>query len=195
MLFRSVSACFREEDLKGDMYITADVARLGKDRTVIAVWRGLQCIEIHELRKQRVDEVVRVIRELSGKYSVRMGQVVADADGVGGGLCDVLRCREFMNGSRAIHPDRFVHLKSECYYKLAELIEKRAIVLPRTHRDTISRELDMIKRRRPEADGKLAVTSKEEINRMHGMSPDYADAIMMRMYFELRPNYGKYQFG
>jgi phage terminase large subunit len=193
--YDDVSACFRDEQMTGDMYMTCDVARLGKDRTVIAVWRGLQCIEIHELRKQRVDEVVRVIRELAAKHTIKMGQVIADADGVGGGLCDVLRCREFMNGSRAIHPDRFVHLKSECYYKLAEIIEKRAIVLPRSHRDIISRELDMIKRRRPEADGKLAVTSKEEISRMHGVSPDYADAIMMRMFFELRPNYGKYQFG
>jgi len=52
----------------------------------------------------------------------------------------------------------------------------------------------MIRRRTPEADGKLAVISKDEIARMHGKSPDYADAIMMRMYFELFPNYGSYSW-
>ena len=61
-------------------------------------------------------------------------------------------------------------------------------------RDVIVQELDMIRRRTPEADGKLAVRSKEEIARMHGKSPDYADAIMMRMYFELFPNYGSYSW-
>ncbi len=44
--------CFRDEESKGDKYISADIARLGKDRTVICVWHGLHLIEIHELRKQ-----------------------------------------------------------------------------------------------------------------------------------------------
>ena len=52
----------------------------------------------------------------------------------------------------------------------------------------------MIRRRRPEADGKLSVTSKEELNRMHGISPDFGDMIMMRCYFELYPNYGRYAY-
>ena len=193
--YEDMAHAFRDEKMSGDMYLTCDVARLGKDRTVIALWRGLECLEIHELRKQRVDEVVRVIRQLQSKHSVETRNVIADADGVGGGLCDVLRCREFMNGSRAVHPERFVHLKAECYYKLAERIESRSIVFPHTHRDTIMRELDMIKRKRPEADGKLSVSSKDEISRQHGVSPDYADALMMRMFFELYPNYGKYSYG
>ena len=63
--------------------------------------------------------------------------------------------------------------------------------------DEIVQELDSTRRKHPELDDKkLQIISKEEIKRMNGgKSPDYADVIMMRMYFELRPNYGTYAVG
>jgi hypothetical protein len=118
-----------------------------------------------------------------------------DEDGIGGGCVDMLQCRGFLNGSRAKSSDKFVNQKAECYYKLAEFVEYNKVTFDVMHkRDVIIQELDMIRRRRPEADGKLAVIGKEEIARMHGRSPDYADAIMMRMYFELYPSYGSYSW-
>jgi hypothetical protein len=74
------------------------------------------------------------------------------------------------------------------------MIELNRIVLPTAHRDVIMKELDLMRRKNPDGDGKLAVTGKEEIARTHGMSPDYADAVAMRMYFELFPNYGRYSY-
>ena len=186
--------CFRDETFNGNIYITADIARLGKDRTVIAVWRGLQLIELHELRKQKVTEVAAYIQQLISKTKAMLKHVVVDEDGVGGGCCDILRCRGFMNGSRAVHSDKYMNLKTECYFKLAELIEKNEILFPTSHRDIIIKELDMIRRKHPDKDGKLAVSSKDEIKKIHGVSPDYADAIMMRMYDILIPNYGKYSY-
>jgi len=187
--------CFRDEESKGDKYISADIARLGKDRTVICVWHGLHLIEIHELRKQPITTVVTNIRELVTKHGIRLANVICDEDGVGGGVVDSLKCRGFLNGGRAKQPDKFTNQKAECYFKLAELIEQNKVVFKvQPFRDIIVQELDMIRRRTPEADGKLAVISKDEIARMHGKSPDYADAIMMRMYFELFPNYGSYSW-
>jgi len=186
--------CFREEVGTGEMFISADIARLGKDRTIICVWKGLQLFEIHELRKEPITNVVAAIRNAINKHNVKLSNVIVDEDGVGGGACDLLRCRGFLNGGRARQPDKFTNQKAECYYKLAELIEQGKVILPVPKRDIITKELDMIRRKRPEADGKLAVTGKDEIKAMHGVSPDYADAIMMRMYFELSPNYGKYSY-
>lgn len=186
----NVLRCFRSEDYAGTMYITADIARLGKDRSVIAVWRGLQCLDLVILKKQRIPEVVAAIRELINRYGVKLANVVADEDGIGGGAVDLLACRGFLNGGRAKHPERFANLKTECYFKLAELVEQNTILLPYKYRDEIARELDMIRRRNPDGDGKLAVVGKEEMARLHGISPDIADAIMLRMFFELRPNYG-----
>jgi hypothetical protein len=185
---------FRDPQTDGELYITADVARLGKDRTVIALWRGLSLIHITELKKKKIDETAAVIRAMADHHKVKLSNVLADADGLGAGLVDVLKCREFRNGSRATKPERFVNLKAECFFKLAEFIELNRMVFPQGHRDTIVKELDLIRRKNPDGDGKLAVTGKEEIQRTHGMSPDYADAIAMRMFFELFPNYGRYSY-
>lgn len=190
-----VLACFRTPETTGTVYITADIARLGKDRTVICVWRGLSLVDIHEMRKARVTEVAQKILHIMTTYAIPANQVIIDEDGVGGGVADIVRgSRGFRNGSKAIHPLRFVNLKAECYFKLAEYVEQSKIVFPLAFRDVIAKELDMIRRSKPDADTKLSVVGKDEIAREHGVSPDYADAIMMRMYVELRPNYGKYSY-
>ena len=41
-------------------------------------------------------------------------------------------------------------------------------------------------------DTKLSIISKDKIKQAIGRSPDYADAIMMRMYYEIDKNAGKY---
>ncbi len=193
--YEDLLRCFRDEESKGDKYISADIARLGKDRSVICVWHGLHLIEIHELRKQPITTVVSTIRQLCDRHGIKLSNVICDEDGVGGGVVDSLKCRGFLNGARAKQADRYTNQKAECYFKLAELIEQNKVIFKvNQFRDVIVQELDMIRRRQPEADGKLAVISKDEIARMHGKSPDYADAIMMRMYFELFPNYGSYSW-
>ena len=186
--------CFKTAESTGELFITADVARLGKDRTVIGLWRGLSLIQITELRKKKIDETAAIIREMADFSKVKLSNVIADADGLGAGLVDVLKCREFRNGSRATKPERFVNLKAECFFKLAELIELNRMTFPQNNRDIIVRELDLMRRKNPDGDGKLAVTGKEEIARVHGISPDYADMIAMRMFFELFPNYGRYSY-
>lgn len=192
--YENLLRCFRDEVTEGEYFITADIARLGKDRTVIGLWKGLTLLEIKELRKSKVTESVAAIKTFIQAKGVKLGNVILDEDGIGGGAVDMLSCRGFQNGSRAKHPESYVNLKAECYFKLAELVEKNKLILPKAHRDTLVKELDMIRRRRPESDGKLAVSSKEELSRMHGISPDFADMVMMRAYFELFPNYGRYSY-
>jgi hypothetical protein len=192
--YDDILRCFRNDDLKGEKYLTCDVARMGKDRTVICLWQGLTVLKIYTLRKQRIDEVTAKIKGIQAAEGIKLKNIIADEDGVGGGVVDSMRCVGFMNGSRATKPDRFAHLKAECYFKLAEMIEQGLIVLPTEHRDDIVKELDLIRRKNPNGDGKLTVTGKEEIAKMHGYSPDIADAIMMRMYYELHPNRGKYVY-
>ena len=62
-------------------------------------------------------------------------------------------------------------------------------------KEQIVRELEMIKRHRADVDGKLQVTPKDQIKLREGISPDIADAIMMRMFFELNKSYGQYFVG
>ena len=194
-LYDELMRCFREPMNVGEGYITADIARLGKDRTVLCVWKGLSCIDIVVLRQKRQDEVKAEIQRLMNQYQVRLSNVLADADGVGGGLVDSLRCREFMNGSKAVRGTQYMNLKADCYFRLGELIDKNEITFPIKWQEDICKELELIRRVDPDKEGKLRVTSKDTISqRTGGISPDIADAIMMRAYFELNRNYTKYAF-
>jgi phage terminase large subunit len=186
---------FRNELLEGNKYITSDIARFGKDRTIICVWNGLTLIEIKVMHRASVDEVVNEIRTIAKNNNVLLQNIVCDEDGVGGGVVDFLKCRGFVNGSKAKKP-QYQNLKSECYYLLAQFIEQNYLTcLVNSHKEQIVKELEMIKRHRADVDGKLQVTPKEQIKLREGISPDFADAIMMRMFFELNPSYGQYVVG
>jgi phage terminase large subunit len=186
---------FRNELLEGNKYITSDIARFGKDRTIICLWNGLTLTEIKVLHRASVDEVVNEIRTIAKNNNVLLQNIVCDEDGVGGGVVDFLKCRGFVNGSKAKQP-QYQNLKSECYYLLAQFIEQNHLTcLVNSHKEQIVKELEMIKRHRADVDGKLQVTPKEQIKLREGISPDFADAIMMRMFFELNPSYGQYVVG
>ena len=49
-------------------------------------------------------------------------------------------------------------------------------------------ELEQVKQKDIDKDGKVALIGKESIKEVLGRSPDIADALMMRMYFELQPD-------
>ena len=186
--------CFREPSKTSDTkYITADIARMGDDRTVIVLWNELHAQKFIVLKHKQINEVVDVIRQLAESNGVRLSNVLCDEDGIGGGVVDFLRCKGFLNGSKAVR-DNYMNLKADCYFKLGELISTNAITMDATHKDTIIKELEMIRREKIDSDGKLRVTSKEEIKKRHGISPDFADAIMMRAFYELKKNFGKYAF-
>ena len=193
--YEELIRCFRDPFDSGQMFITGDIARLGKDRTVICVWKGMSCIDILVLSQKRIDETKREIQRLMQQYTIKLSNIVLDEDGVGGGLVDTLRCRGFQNGSKAVRGSQYQNLKADCYFKLGELIDKNELTLPIRYQEDIVKELEMVRRVNPDSDGKLRVTSKETISqRTGGLSPDFADAIMMRTYFELVPNYNKYAF-
>lgn len=185
--------CFRPSTTLGDKFITADIARMGDDRTVIVVWNNLHAEKFVVLKHKPINEVVDTINDLIKNHSVRLSNVLVDEDGIGGGVVDFIRCKGFLNGSKAVR-DNYMNLKSDCYFKLGELISSNVITFESTHKDTIVKELEMIRREKIDSDGKLRVTNKEDLKKRHGISPDFADAIMMRAFYELKKNFGKYAF-
>ena len=185
--------CFREQQTKGDKYITADIARMGDDRTVIVLWDGLHAEKFIVLKHKPINETVTICNELIRTHNVKLSNVLVDEDGIGGGAVDYIRCKGFLNGSKAVR-DNYMNLKADCYFKLGELITNNLITFEPTHKDTIVKELEMVRREKLDSDGKLRVTNKEDLKKRHGLSPDFADAIMMRSFYELKRNFGKYAF-
>jgi phage terminase large subunit len=171
----------------GKMYITADIARYGADKSVICIWNGFRCEQIIVKAKNSITEIADFIKATASVKGIPMSSVVVDEDGVGGGCKDILNCKGFVNNSKAIKGN-YQNLKSECYYMLAEKINKREmfVMADIEVKKQLNEELEYVWRHNPDKDGKLAVMPKDKVKEKLGRSPDIADALMMRMYFDLR---------
>lgn len=193
--FRKLQDIFTNSFIKsGERFITADIARFGRDKTVIGCWDGFRLVRIVEFDKNKVTEAATKIQELAEYYSVPMSNIVVDDDGVGGGVVDILGCNGFVNNSRPLdnpetkQPENYMNLKSQMYYALAKLINESGLYIEcdSATRDVITQELEQVKQHNMDKDGKKQVLPKDEVKELLGRSPDYADMIMMRMWFEYR---------
>jgi hypothetical protein len=189
--FQDLTDLFTNDFIDGDRFnIVADIARFGSDKTVIGLWKGWRLEKIISLSKSSIVESAEAIRKLANEHHITMSNVVVDEDGVGGGVKDILRCKGFVNNSKALkvegEVENYSNLKSQCYYKLADKVRKGEVFIKDTTlRDTIIEELEQIRQRNMDKDEKKAVVGKDKIKEMIGRSPDYADMIMMRVYFDI----------
>ena len=186
---------FENKGVKGAKYITCDVARFGSDRTVIMLWEGLHITKIVSVLKSAINEVVEQIRNLQQQEAVSLNNIIVDEDGVGGGVKDYMRCKGFVNNSRPLKNENYQNLKTQCYYKLADLINKGQIGVTCkdiTIKNYITEELEQVRTKDADKDTKLRIIPKEQVNDIIGRSPDYSDAMAMRMFYEIDTNFGKY---
>jgi phage terminase large subunit len=181
-------------DASGEGFITCDPAALGNDRTIICLWKGLHLVKFYEYTQKYPHEVADIIRQLASENGVRLSNVVVDSDGLGIGVAGLLRCKEFNNGSSAVDKEHYSNLKSECFFKLSEYVKlNKVFIHDHSKRSDVIKELDLIRDRTKE-DKKRAVSPKDEVKERLGRSPDYADCLMMRMYFESTKGSGKYHY-
>ena len=195
--YDKINNCFTNDFVEaGQMYISADIARYGSDKMVVCVWSGFRVVEVFSLSKSSVTETAEAIRGLANKWKVPNSNIIADEDGVGGGVIDILKCKGFVNNSRALKEENVIveyqNLKTQCYYKLAAKIQNNEVYIncpDGTMQDDIIKELEQVKRDKIDSDGKLRIVPKEKVKEFIGRSPDYSDALAFRMYFELAPKF------
>jgi phage terminase large subunit len=193
--YNSIVGLFDTKGIDGDKYITCDVARFGSDRTVIMYWQGLHLRYIKTMLKSAINDVVEEIRKIQQENQVTLRNIIVDTDGVGGGVKDYLRCQSFHNGAKPLKGENYQNLKAQCYYKAADLINKGqvGITCPDVNvKNYIIEELEQVRTKDADKDNKLQILSKDTIKSILGRSPDYADALAMRMYYEIDNNFGKY---
>ncbi len=195
----SISKLFANTHIEdGQKYISADIARLGKDKTVIFVWSGYRVIEVKEIDVSKVTESVNQISILRDKHNVNTDHIIVDEDGVGGGVVDMLRCKGFVNNSRPVKVsgkhENFANLKTQCYYHLAEKINRNEIYVDCDSKieRLLHEELEWVRLPKELDTSKITLLNKDEVKKKIGRSPDYSDALMMRIYFDVNPNEGKY---
>ncbi len=193
--YDAIVRLFDQQGIDGEKYITCDVARFGNDKTIIMLWKGLHITKVITLLKSAINDVVEQIKQIQQQEQVKLSNIIVDEDGVGGGVKDYLRCRGFVNNSRPIKKENYQNLKTQCYYKLASMINTAQIGISMNDvniKQTMIEELEQIRSKDQDKDNKLQIVPKETVKAILGRSPDYADAMAMRMYYEIDTSYGRY---
>lgn len=213
-------ACLFEIDVINDLftnkvkndktkYLSGDVSRKGRDKMPLGIWKGLQLVKVvkipDEIRKNTTLSA-KFIKDICDREGIRRSNVILDEDGVGGGVVDgVGGCVGFINGSapvlsrqeqlkkkRGEYFMNYGNLKTQCYFKLAELAEAGDVGIDpmafsdSKDKDDFIEELGQIKQRDLDKDGRVFLVGKDVIKENLGRSPDFADMVMMRMYFEVK---------
>lgn len=185
----------------GTKRITADIARLGGDKIVVIEWDGFRG-KVKHYQKQTLDVTGKLIEAAKNRLGIGNSDVLVDEDGVGGGVVDFHKFKGFVNNSSALpspsgpvdangNPikENFDNLKSQCYFRLADRINKNNLYLECETEEVkqwIIEELEQVKQKSLDSDMKKGVVPKDKIKELLGRSPDFADTIMMREYFELK---------
>ncbi len=183
---------------EGTHCITADVARFGNDESRIYRWKGFLVVERITLKHKKVTEVASEIKKIADKNVIPMSRVIADDDGVGGGVVDILGCKGFVNNSTPLEnpkvhlKENYENLKTQCSYMAAECVNKSITgfsehLVNDDFKERFIEEAEQVKRRDPDSDGKLKIVQKEQVKEFIGRSPDDWDCFMMRQWFELKP--------
>jgi len=199
---------------KNKWYITCDVARFGSDLSIILIWDGMNVVRCEHYAKNTITELIDKVKSFAIEYAIPKSNIIVDTDGVGGAVTDALESDEFNNGGKtikvgggfrkeipgsrsftaggkAIKGEKYVNLKAQVYHVMAytdwtwspEFIVKgkKGNVKISEYIKTELRVINSIAGER-----KINVTPKDKIKNLIGRSPDFADAIAMRGYFELR---------
>ena len=187
----------------GKKYIVADIARYGSDRSVITLWDGLTLKEVHVAKKKNTEETAKMIKDLAFFNAVPYSHILIDSDGIGGGTLDQVKgAKGFIANSSPMAVGRekdkgnYANLKAQCAYTLARLVNERAIAIQvQKHvgttetefKENLIEELEQVKSKDIDKDGKLKVMPKDEVKEKIGRSPDFGDCFLMRAYFEIDP--------
>lgn len=181
----------------GAPYITADIALEGSDKFVIGVWSGWRLETVYHYDKTDGRDVLNILNVIRRRHRVPVRNIVYDADGVGNFLKGWLKTAFSFRGNAQPLPlpgapkkekPNYKNLRAECYYLLADRVREYSIyahVNPFVE-DQMTEELEAIRRAQTTVSQKLDIISKDEITRMIGRSPDFADMLMMRIVFDLK---------
>ncbi len=188
---------------EGDKYLSSDLAMKGRDNFNVLAWNGFRCkiLGVHKDSKNIVQnlykpkaegkEIEEDLKLIAEKTKTPRSNIIFDSGGLGNYLESYMQgIKEFNGARRAYKKEEFKNLRAECYFKLAELVNQRKIYFECDDvnlRDEIITELMQIKQDKIDDDEhKKKIISKEDIKiSLAGRSPDFADVLMMRMFFDV----------
>lgn len=189
-------------------YLIVDIADDGSDKTKFSFWEGLEEYRRESFDHLNTELIVEKIREFAASEQIPYERIAVDAIGVGAGVASNSQLTGIIGYKSSYAPIKtdvsivlspqknplnqplvsdYKNLRSQCVFKLADLINNHKIASRVTGQakeaiiDELPNYADVSK-----GDGKRMATTKEEVSESLGHSPDDSDCWIMRMYFELR---------
>lgn len=176
----------------GNKAISADLAMQGRDKLIVGVWDGLTVKVAIEQAVSSGKSIERDLANLMITERVPRSKTVVDSSGMGEYLESYLNgIKPFHGNERANKAIEFANIKTECAYKLAELINKRQlkIICTDKQRELIAQELGELRADSiTNDDGKKRIVKKDVMKERLSRSPDYLDMLIMGMYFHVQPD-------
>lgn len=159
-----------------------DVARFGRDKTVLYRNRGGQVRLIDAwAKKDTMETVGKVIQQVRKHPMVRV-PINVDVIGLGAGVFDRLREQRFpvapyQGSQKPLNPVKFKNRRSESWWTFRELLSDGLIDLdPKDQK--LAAELGSVKWGTDSA-GRIFIETKEDLIERLGFSPNHADAAVM----------------
>jgi phage terminase large subunit len=190
-------------------YLIVDVARFGEDSTIFGFFTGLELDKVERFQKQDTEKTKQQAKDFAVIGKIPYSNILIDEDGIGGAIVDgMMGVRGFVANSAPLPTatdirmkrmsklpssiglvprTNFTNLKSQCAFKLAELINEHKIAfnVPE-YREMIIEDLTaLLRQKNIDSDGKLQIKPKEDVKAELGRSPDVGDVIIYRAWFEL----------
>lgn len=166
-------------------YLTADIAELGNDKTIICIWKGWSLVKLIELVKSEIIDTAAKIKELLNYYHIPINHCIIDSVGVGAGVASILRgCIRYLGSEKALNGEKYRNIKAQLMYHFSNQINTNGVHFNFNYDDSLVQEALLYKK---EIKGEMAgVVSKDEIKQRLGRSPDKIDAIYLRSYFAFK---------
>ena len=192
--YEKIIGLFTNEYIKktGHKYMTCDIAYEGSDLFVIGVWDGFVLEKVIVIEK--IDEILvaQKIHKIRLEYGIPISNVIYDADGLRKFVKSSVKdghlkgAKAFHNNRKAYGRENFGNLKTQCYYKLAEMTKKGELyIADRTYKKQIVKDLEQICRRPNPGEGKIYLEKKESVKKRLKRSTDFGDMLMLRMSTEV----------
>lgn len=175
-----IKAMNQEVPDDGAIEVGVDVARMGGDRTVFVMRKGMKEVKRVSFTKKRTTEVCDLLENFVDMNKECLIKI--DDTGVGGGVTDEMIKRGYnvmaINfGSKATDSDKYPNLISEAWFYMQSIMEDISI---ENNKDLLT-ELSN-RQWKMDRQGRRAVESKDDYKKRGYRSPDEADATILCFY-------------
>jgi len=165
-----------------------DVARFGKDATVLIKMQGREVVEIIEWSGLDTMETTgRVMAEVLAAPNMRRpAQIVVDSIGVGGGVVDRLRelgmpVRGINTSENPSSKETYLNLRAELWFRGQKWFEERKGRLPNNKQGQKLADQLCTPTYTYTSSGRIQVESKTNLVKRGFDSPNHADAFMLAL--------------